>query len=217
MLTPVDLETTVFRRGFRGYKTSEVQEFMEQVTTDFERLYKENKLLKDEKERLEEQIVRYRQVEETLRNTLVLAQQTAEEVKNAGQKQADLILREAQHRSDQIKGRVREEIQGELQKLANIRQQVDLFRYQFKKFLEGIAEAVDKHGDTQEFWDKLQTYGEAADKELVPNTNKPAAQIPADAPEPVPATEKENIAEETMERLGKTSFGDNEFFKETGS
>ena len=36
MLTPVDLETTVFRRGFRGYSTREVQIFMEKILTSFE-------------------------------------------------------------------------------------------------------------------------------------------------------------------------------------
>jgi cell division initiation protein len=156
MLTPVDLETTVFRRGFRGYRTKEVQEFMEHLTIDYEHLYKENINLKENIESLQSQLERYRQVEATLKNTLVLAQSTAEEVKNAGQKQADLILREANHRAEQIRGRVREEIQNELQQLANLKQQSDMFRLQFKKFLEGLGELVERKFNMEDFWDKLQ-------------------------------------------------------------
>ena len=156
MLTPVDLETTVFRRGFRGYRTKEVQEFMEHLTIDYEHLYKENINLKEDIENLQSQLERYRQVEATLKNTLVLAQSTAEEVKNAGQKQADLILREANHRAEQIRGRVREEIQNELQQLANLKQQSDMFRLQFKKFLEGLGELVERKFNMDDFWDKLQ-------------------------------------------------------------
>ena len=50
MLTPVDLETMVFRRGLRGYRTREVQEFMKRITVDYERLYKENFDLKEKVE-----------------------------------------------------------------------------------------------------------------------------------------------------------------------
>ena len=242
MLTPVDLETTVFRRGFRGYKTSEVQEFMEQVTADFERLYRENKALKDEKERLEAKIAQYQQMEETLRNTLVLAQQTAEEVRNAGQKQADLLLQEAQYRAEQIKNRVREEIQVELQKLANLRQQVDIFRHQFKKFLEGLAETVDKQGDMRDFWEPLQSYydksnhDKSTDNEGTPAVTKQVAtaapavaeaaaapandakELPPDSAAAMEEAAEDGDAEEALaKRFRKTSFEGNEFFKDTGS
>jgi cell division initiation protein len=156
MLTPVDLETTVFRRGFRGYKTKEVQEFMERLTVDFEHLYKDNIEMKEEKEKLLAQLAQYQQIEETLRNTMVIAQQTADDVKTASQKQGELILREAQHRADQIRARVREEIQSELQQLAELKQQSELFRYQFKKFIEGMSAMVDRQTEAGDLWEKLQ-------------------------------------------------------------
>ena len=92
MLTPVDLETMVFRRGLRGYRTREVQEFMKRIT-DYEKLYKENFDLKEKLEALEEQLNAYRQMEKTLNDTLYLAQETANEMKAAGEKKAEVILR----------------------------------------------------------------------------------------------------------------------------
>lgn len=190
MLTPVDLETTVFRRGFRGYRTKEVQDFMEHVTADFERLYKENIELKEGKERLETQLERYKQTEETLRNTLVLAESTAEEVRGAAQKQAELILREANHRAEQIRARVREEIQNELQYLATMKQHTELFKYQFKKFIEGMVEMVDRNFTTSDVWDKLQ------------NTPEPPVQAPSVPP--IPPVPVQNFSSSPLSADGKT-------------
>src|SRR5688572_4423055 len=86
MLTPLDLEIMVCRRGLRGYRTREVQEFMKRITVDYERLYKENLDLKEKVEELEERLNAYRQMEKTLNDTLYLAQETANEMKAAGEK-----------------------------------------------------------------------------------------------------------------------------------
>jgi cell division initiation protein len=129
---------------------------MERLTVDFEHLYKENIEMKEEKEKLLAQLSQYQQIEETLRNTMVIAQQTADDVKTASQKQSELILKEAQHRADQIRARVREEIQGELQQLAELKQQSELFRCQFKKFIEGMSVMVDRQIEAGDLWEKLQ-------------------------------------------------------------
>ena len=155
MLTPVDLETMVFRRGLRGYRTKEVQEFMRRITIDYEKLYKENFDLKEKIEALEEQLNTYRQMEKTLNDTLYLAQETANEMKAAGEKKAEVILREAEQRAEQMRMRVREEIQTELQNLAELKQQVEFFRFQLKRFLQTLIEIADRQLDLDEIWDKM--------------------------------------------------------------
>lgn len=204
MLTPVDLETTVFRRGLRGYRTKEVQDFMEHVTVDFERLYKENIELKEEREQLQSQLEHYRQTEDTLRNTLVLAESTAEEVRSAAQRQAELIIREANHRAEQIRARVREEIQNELQHLANLKQQTELFKFQFKKFIEGMVEMVDRNYTAAESWDKLQRTG----TENSPVKTPPSPPVSASATEPVADSDetfadKRSFQEKVADFLGE--------------
>ncbi|MGQ9778747.1 MAG: DivIVA domain-containing protein [Bacillota bacterium] len=155
MLTPVDLETTVFRRGFRGYRVHEVQEFMARLTKDYERLYRENIELKEKLEAYEAKLANYREAEQTLQNALLLAEKTAEEIKQASQKQAELLLREAEHRAEQIRARVKEEIRAELEYLAHLKRQADFFRLQFKNFLAGLAELTDKHLDLRAAWEEL--------------------------------------------------------------
>ena len=156
MFTPIDLETMVFRRGLRGYRTKEVQEFMRKLTVDYERLYKENIELREQLEEKMEVIKTYQQMEETLRNTLCQAQGTAEEIKAAAEKQAEIILTEAQNRSEQMKLKVREEIQAELQQLANLKQQVDLFRIQFTGFLKSLIEMAEQQLDLDGIWEHMQ-------------------------------------------------------------
>lgn len=155
MLTPVDLETMVFRRGLRGYRTREVQNFMKKITADYEKLYKENFDLKEKLEDLEEKLNTYRQMEKTLNDTLYLAQETANEMKASGEKKAEVILREAEQRSEQMKLKVREEIQTELQNLAELKQQVEFFRIQLKRFLQMLIEIADRRLDLDEIWDKM--------------------------------------------------------------
>lgn len=155
MLTPVDLETMVFRRGIRGYRTQEVQNFMRRITADYEKLYKENFELKEKIEQYEDKLKNYNEMEETLKNTLCMAQETAKDVKSSAEKQAEVILREAQNRTEEMKLRVREEIQTELQNLAELKQQVELFRIQFKRFLQTLIEMADRSLDLDDIWEKM--------------------------------------------------------------
>lgn len=168
MFTPVDLETMVFRRGFRGYKTREVQEFMRKLIVDYEKLYKENIDLREELEKQKDLLKNYQAMEDTLKNTLYLAQGTADEIKSAGEKQAEIILREAQNRAEQMRLKVREEIQAELLELANLKQQVDMFRIHFTRFLQSLIEMAEKNLDIDDVWEQmasLSRYGVTPKKE----------------------------------------------------
>lgn len=181
MFTPVDLETMVFRRGFRGYKTKDVQDFMRKLIVDYEKLYKENIDLREELERHKDLLKNYQAMEETLKNTLYLAQGTADEIKSAGEKQAEIILREAQNRAEQMRLKVREEIQAELQQLANLKQQVDMFRIHFVGFLQSLIEMAEKRLDIEDIWEQmanLSRYGVTTKPE-----EKKAEPVRAESPE----------------------------------
>lgn len=156
MITPVDLETTVFRRGFRGYNRAEVQEFMARITHDYEHLYRENIELKERIEELQNSLNQYQIMEETLRNAMLLAQETAEEVKNAAKNQAELIIRDAEYKGERIKSHIQEEIQNEVQKLAALKNQVEFFRCQFKSFLKGLLDIAENQMELKIDWTNKQ-------------------------------------------------------------
>ena len=97
MLTPLDIENKRFTRTLKGYNVEEVDDFLDQLTLEYEKLYKENAEYRDQADKYQKDLEHYRNVEHTLQNTLVMAQTTAEDIKSMAQKQADQIIRDAQN------------------------------------------------------------------------------------------------------------------------
>jgi len=96
MLTPLDIENKKFGRSLKGYNVDEVDDFLDELTAEYERLYKENADLKGEVESSRKDLEHYRSVEHTLQNTLVMAQTTADDIKKMAQQQAEQIIKDAQ-------------------------------------------------------------------------------------------------------------------------
>ena len=71
MLTPIDIENKDFKKSLRGYKEDDVDEFLDIVKEDFETLYRENLDLKEKIKLYQEQVSRYKSIEETLNKTLL--------------------------------------------------------------------------------------------------------------------------------------------------
>ena len=86
MITPMDIENKEFKKGFRGYNEEEVDEFLDIVKEDFENLYRENLDLKEKLKLYQEQVSRYKSIEETLNATLITAQTAAEDTCSAANK-----------------------------------------------------------------------------------------------------------------------------------
>lgn len=83
MITPVDVLGKELKRGF-GYKTVDVDEFLEDLAKDYEKVYKENNELKEKVSALTENLSHYRTIEESLKRALVLAEETSKEtIENA--------------------------------------------------------------------------------------------------------------------------------------
>jgi len=96
MLTPLDIENKRFARTLKGYSVDEVDDFLDELTVEYEKLYKEKVEMKSRVEELEKDLEHYKNVEQTLQNTLLVAQTTAEDIKTMAQKQADQVIRDAQ-------------------------------------------------------------------------------------------------------------------------
>lgn len=94
-LTSMDISNKEFRKSMRGYDTEEVNDFLERVSEDYETLYKENSSLKEKIQVLTDKIDHYGKMEVTIQNTLLLAQNAADQARTVAQKEADLIIKNA--------------------------------------------------------------------------------------------------------------------------
>lgn len=89
MLTPMDIHNKDFKRSFRGYNEDEIDDFLDKVVNDYEKLFRENDRLKEELARAKKDNEQYQQLEQNLKDTLLVAQKTAEEVTSNARKNAE--------------------------------------------------------------------------------------------------------------------------------
>ncbi len=96
MITPMDIHNKTFSRKLRGYAEEEVNSFLEEVVSDYERIYREHREMEEQMDALKAKLQNYEKMEATMSSTLMMAQETAENVKKNAQKESELIIREAQ-------------------------------------------------------------------------------------------------------------------------
>ena len=129
MITPLDIENKKFsKQMMNGYNVEEVDEFLDQIMQDYETNYKEVASYKTKIDELNNALEHYKNIEATLQNTLVMAQSTAEEVKNVAKQQAEQIISEAQKEAENI---IRNSKEGVSRDLENIEQQIKIKEQQF--------------------------------------------------------------------------------------
>jgi cell division initiation protein len=143
-ITPLDIRHKEFNRSMRGYKDLEVDEFLDQIVEEFERMFNENIDFRERVEALEEKISQYKNIEETLQKTLISAQEQAEDLKLNATKEADLILRDAELKARSIINDSYAERQKIQRSVQTLKQKHEELRYQLRSLLEGYMKAIEQ-------------------------------------------------------------------------
>ncbi|MFA4965106.1 MAG: DivIVA domain-containing protein [Thermoleophilia bacterium] len=189
-LTPLDIRHREFKRGMRGYADVEVDEFLDEVADEYERLFKENIDLQERVETLEDQVLQYKRIEDTLQKTLVTAQSSAEEVKQNAGKQAELILHEAELKARELVNEAYTEKQGIEQAMAKLKSTEKDFRFKFRQLLEGYLKHVEEAPAAG-----VAAVGGTAHAEFARHAEAIKAAIAREAPAPpVPLTSPDPVA-----------------------
>src|SRR5699024_7671017 len=89
-------------KKFKGYDEDEVNEFLDQVIKDYEMTIREATDYKEQVKQLEEKLGHFENIETTLNKSILVAQETAEEVKANARKETKLMIREAEKNADRI-------------------------------------------------------------------------------------------------------------------
>ncbi len=101
-ITPLDIQQKQFSTKFRGFDMEEVDSFLELIREEMEELLRENANLREEARRFEKQLKEYKNLETTLKDTLVSSQQMVEEYRKNAKKDAELIVKEAELRAEEM-------------------------------------------------------------------------------------------------------------------
>jgi cell division initiation protein len=136
MLTPLEIENKKFSKQMvNGYNVDEVDEFLDLLTADYEKLYKENVESREKIEQLNSDIEHYKTIESTLQGTLMMAQSTAEEVKNVARQQADQIINDAQITARQEVSNLEQQIILKRKELEDAEKQFDIYKAKMESLL----------------------------------------------------------------------------------
>lgn len=100
--TPLDIQNAEFKKSMYGYSDEEVDVFLDKVMNDYQEMRKEIDDLQGKVSILNDGMKQYKNMESSLKETLILAQQTAEEVREDAVKKADNIIKEAELKADEI-------------------------------------------------------------------------------------------------------------------
>lgn len=148
--TPNDLDNVKFKKNFMGYNEDQVNDVLDNVIKDYELYIKENIELKDRISVLNEGIQHYKNIEESLQNTLVVAQQTGEEIKKNAYEKADNVVKEAEIKAQKIINDANQEVIKIRFEYEEIKKRLHLFKTKSETLLLSQLELLKQMFNTDE-------------------------------------------------------------------
>ncbi len=141
-VTPLDIQQKRFHVVFRGYDQSEVEMFLDLVRDEMETLVREMTELREFRQAYDERARELAAKEETVKNTMIMTQKLAEDMKENARKEASLIIKDAEVRSQQIVGDSQQEKVSLEADILNLRRRKHHFLQDLKKVIQMHLEMV---------------------------------------------------------------------------
>ena len=150
MLTPLEIENVRFQKALKGYNVDEVDDFLDRLSADYEKLYKENLEYKTKIEESERELEHYKNVEQTLQNTLILAQGAAEDIKKVAEQKAEQIIREAESTAkESVNDLAKQEFELRI-KMEDMKKQFEMYKARMEALLISQLEMLKDINDVNE-------------------------------------------------------------------
>lgn len=143
-ITPLDIQQKQFSTRFRGFDMEEVDSFLELIREEMEELLRENANLREEARRYEKQLKEYKNIETTLKDTLISTQQMVEEYRNTAKKEAELIIKETELKADDMLREAQE-------KVIKIHEDITDLKGVRRHFKEELTRLIESHLRMMEF------------------------------------------------------------------
>ena len=146
MITPLDIENKKFaKQMMNGYNVDEVDDFLDELTLNYGKLYKENAELKTQREELDSNVGKYKNIENTIQNTLIMAQKTADEVQEVAKKQAEQIIKDAEFQAKNSVEELNTQILLKKKELEDLKKQFDVYKAKMESLLISQLELLKDH------------------------------------------------------------------------
>lgn len=149
MLTPIDIDNKQFSRQLKGYNVDEVDDFLDEISADYERAMLMNKNLEDKIAELESILQEYKNAEGSLQDTLLIAKQTADNIRQSAETEANKVLDEAEKVYRDKTGNIDGIIEGKKQELNNIQESINVFKRKSEALLVAQLEILKTFEDEE--------------------------------------------------------------------
>lgn len=153
-LTPVEIRHVTIGRRPLGYDRDAVDALLEQIVESYEHAWRERADLREELERMEGELARFKELEVLLRNTLVSAERSADDIRAGARREADVILEEARARARATTVSAeteRERIKAEIRRLKSLESDM---RAEYKAFLLLALDRVEAETEARDAPDR---------------------------------------------------------------
>jgi cell division initiation protein len=120
-VTPVDMRMARFGTAMRGFAKVEVTAFLEEAATDYESALRENERLRQQIAGLEAAIAQYRELEGSLKTTLMSAQKVADDVRENAQQEAARLVREAEGQAELVMEKAQARVEDVMRELDGLK------------------------------------------------------------------------------------------------
>ena len=149
MLSPKDIDEKVFKRTMYGYSVDQVEDFLQDVSASYERLYNENQLAKEKIETLSEAVKKYKAMEETIKNAISVAKSDGEEIKKEARAEAEKIIRNAEDNAADIVSKAMGNINELLYQYEQIKRSVEVFKAKVVSLLNTQLDVIKDYSNIQ--------------------------------------------------------------------
>lgn len=200
-LTPMDINNKEFKRGLRGYNAEEVDEFLDEVIENYEELFKENAKLKERLSAANDKIEQNEKIESTIQNTLLLAQQAADQAKANAKSEAEMTLKNANDTAKKIMDKAHSDVLFVNDEYEGIKQDFIKFRAKFRNFMNTQLETFDElEKDVLKNYDLTNPVDSEAEEKIETNQETEAVDKETKA--------KLDFSEENVKSIENGSFKD---------
>lgn len=142
MYTPIELENLDFKTSLMGYNKDDVDDFVDVITEDYDKLYKENIALKDKNTLLADAIKEYKSMETALRDTVVSAHSVSDDIKKNAYKEAENIIAEAKIKAKEMRDEASQILADAEKKTEELKQQYGLYKARIRSLIQAQMEIL---------------------------------------------------------------------------
>lgn len=191
MITPMDIHNKQFSRGLRGYNEEEVRDFLQQIVSDYEQIYREHREMEDELDQMKTKLANYEKISHTMTSALQLAKDAARNVTETAHRNADVMISNAKAEGE---NRLREALENRRllnETISHTEGNMKTYICKIRRDLELALAAINA-------LDTLEAPAPMADETVTPEEKPEAEAAPEEAPaEEIPAeTETPEVSEE---------------------